>query len=132
MLCITYRKDFEVNFKFDRNFHSKPKRILLTYVIFSSEILPFVSIIRDRMFETTQFFTTTSTYNIMGYWQISWFPDFICFFRNLNSFEHTFVIVFFWTRCWKFHLISHVRPQTRLNNMNIIFTLILFNYLSHL
>ena len=37
-----------------------------------------------------------------------------------------------WTRCPKFLFIPGVKPHTRLNNMNIIFLLILFYYLNHL
>ena len=37
-----------------------------------------------------------------------------------------------WTRCSKFLFVPQVRPHTRLNNMDIIFLLILFYYLNHL
>ena len=40
------------------------------------------------------FFTIASTYDIMRSWQISWFLDFVCFFRILKPFGHMVVVVF--------------------------------------
>ena len=78
------------------------------------------------------FFTIASTYDIMRSWQISWCLDIVCFFYNLKTkWPHVHGRVF-WTRCSKFLFIPWVRPYTRLSNMNIIFLLILSNYLYHL
>ena len=80
----------------------------------------------------SQFFTTTSTYDIMRSWQISWFSDFVCFFQNLKIIRPHVRGRVSWTRYSKFLFISWLRPHTGLNNINIIFLLILFYYLNHL
>jgi hypothetical protein len=72
------------------------------------------------------FFITASTYDIMTSWQISWFSDFVCFFFNFKTIRPHVRGRVSWIRFFKFLFTSQVWPQTRLNNMNIIFLLIFF------
>ena len=99
----------------------------------SSEILRFVNIIHDILSETFSIFLPKPPCMIS--WDLDKSHDFqtsFVFFRILKPFGHTVRGRVFWTRCSKFLFISLVRPHTRLNNMNIIFLIILFYYLNHL
>jgi len=70
ILPIGYKFVFEVKLKFDRHFHSKPNCILINSDS-SSQMFPFISIVREKIAKLTQIFTIASTYDIMRYWQIS-------------------------------------------------------------
>ena len=54
------------------------------------------------------------------------------FFKNFKTIRPHVCGRVSWTRCSKYLFISWVRPHTGLNNMNIIFLLILLHYLNHL
>ena len=89
----------------------------------SCEILRFVNIIHDILCKTFSIFTTASTYDITRAWQISWFLDFVFFFKNLKIIRPHVRWRVSLTRCSKFVFIFWIRSHTGLNNMNIIFYL---------
>ena len=71
----------------------------------------------------SQIFITSSTYNIMTSWQVSWFSDFVCFLYNLKTTRPRVRGHVSWIRCSKLVVWSWIRPHIILNNMNIIFSL---------
>ena len=131
MLTIAYIKSFEVKPQFDHHWLQILPNPSQCYDS-SSEILQFVNIVHDRLCET---------FSIYYHSLHVWYPEILTnlmifrlclFFKNLKTIRphiHGWVS---WTRCSKFPFISWIRPHTGLNNMNIIFLLILLYYLNHL
>ena len=98
----------------------------------SCEILWFVNIILDILCETFSIF-----YHSLHVWYHEILTNLMIFklrllFLEFKNHLATRSWSCSWTRCPKFLFIPRVKPHTRLNNMNIIFLLILFKYLNHL
>ena len=97
----------------------------------SSEILRFVNIVRDTLCETFLIF-----YHSLHLWYHEILTNLmifrLCFFLEFKNHSVTRSWSCFLNKMSKFLFISWVRPQNGLNNMNIIFSLILFHYLNHL
>ena len=98
----------------------------------STEMLRFVNIVRDKTCETLSIF-----YHSLHIWYHHIMTNLVIFKLRLLFLEFKNHST---TRSWSCFLnemfgiffISKVRPHTRLNNMTIIFLLILFYYLNHL
>ena len=96
----------------------------------SSEILHFVNIIHDILCKTFSIFC-----HILHVWYHEILTNLMIFrlhflFYNLKTIRSLVRGHVSRTRCSEFLFISRLRPRTRLNNMNIIFLLILFYYLN--
>ena len=98
----------------------------------SSEILRFVNIVHDRFVQNLFNF-----YHSLHVWYHEILINLMIFglrllFLEFKNHSVTCSWSCFWIRCSKFLFISRVKPHTGLNNMNIIFLLILFYYLNYL
>ena len=132
MFSTASRKQFVVKSQVDRHFDFKSYRILLNTMILSLRCFGLWTSYITKCAKSSQFFTTASMHDTITSWQILWFSDFICIFQNLKTIQPHVGDHVSRTRCLKFLFISQVWPQTEVNNINIIFLLILFYYSNHL
>ena len=79
-----------------------------------------------------QFFFLASAYEIMIPRQILWFSDSVWFLQNFKTIRPDVRGQCSWARCSKFPSISWIWPHIGLNNVNIKFWLIIFNYSKYL
>ena len=131
IFSITYIKSFEVKQQFDHHWLQILPNHSQCYDS-SCEILRFVNIVRDKLYETFSIF-----YHNLHVWYHHIMTNLMIFklrllFLEFKNHLATRSWSCSWTRCPKFLFIPLVKPHTRLNNMNIIFLLILFYYLNHL
>ena len=98
----------------------------------SCDILRFINIVRDRLCETFSIF-----YHSLHEWYHEILTNLMIFrlrllFLKFKNHSATRSWLCFLNKSSKFLFISRIMPHTGLNNMNIIFLLILFYYLNHL
>ena len=131
IFSITYIKSFEVKQQFNHHWLQILPNQSQRYDS-SCEILRFVNIVHDILCETFLIF-----YHSLDVWYHEILTNLMIFklrllFLEFKNHLATRSWLCSWTRCPKFLFIPGVKPHTRLNNMNIIFLLILYYYLNHL
>jgi hypothetical protein len=139
MLFVAYRKSFELKLNSNVTLLINPTIYLYTLLNFFADVSNCKHLTWQNVQDSINFLPQHSR---MIWWDSDKSHDFRIifeFFIILKSSRHTFMVVFSgqnvensFEKCWKFLFISLVIPQIRLNNMNTIFSLLLFYYFNHL
>ena len=131
-MCFACTKSFEVIRQFDRHFDFKSKRLLLNSLDLLRRFFDFWGAYVITCPKLSQFFFLASAYEIMTPRQILWFSDSVWFLQNFKTIRPDVRGQCSWAKCSKFPSISWIWPHIGLNNVNIKFWPIIFNYSKYL
>ena len=130
-MCFKCTKSFEAIRQFDY-FDLKSKWLLFNSLDLLERFFDFWAAYMIICLKPSQFFTLASAHEIMLPRQILWFLDPVSFLQNFKTIRPDVRGQCSWARCTKFPFISWIWPNIALNNVNINFWLVIFNYSKHL